>query len=133
MYMAAGLRPPQSKYVQVYVYYYKELRKALKMNENKMRFMREVINLLPMTGTNITQYSLEMGFNKTKLYNFRRGLFPSEEQYNHFLDFLIKNHRYEMAKIMAVLNVSDKDVFELEENIERYFKKLESKNKVGRP
>lgn len=30
MYMAAGLRPPQSKYVQVYVYYYKELRNDVK-------------------------------------------------------------------------------------------------------
>lgn len=96
------------------------------MNENKIKFMREVIKLLPMTGRNLTKYSQEMGFNTARLYDFKNGLFPSEEQYNHFLEFMLHNYRFEMAKIMAVLNTTENDIPNLENNIERYFEKLES-------
>lgn len=96
------------------------------MEENKIKFMREVIKLLPMTGKNLTTYSKEIGFSSLKLYEFKNGLFPSEEQYNHFLEVMLNNYRLEMAKIISVLNVSQEDIDNLEENIELYFEKLES-------
>lgn len=102
------------------------------MNENKLKFMREVIKLLPMTGKNLTSYSKELNWCTTKLYDFRNGQFPSESQYNYFFNFMLKEHRFEMAKIMAVLNVSEEDIYNLEDSIKRYFDKIDSENKVGR-
>lgn len=96
------------------------------MNESKIKFMREVINLLPMTSKNLTTYSKEMNWNSRRLYDFRRGMFPKEEEYNHFLDFMLDNYRYEMAQIMAVLNVTQEDIYNVEESIERYFEKISS-------
>lgn len=96
------------------------------MNENKIKFMREVINLLPMTNKNLTTYSKEMNWNGGKLYDFRRGMFPKEEEYNHFLKFMLNNYRFEMAQIMAVLNITEEDIYNVEESIKHYFEKISS-------
>lgn len=93
------------------------------MDKRKIEFLRQVIRLLPMTGHNITYYATTMRYAPTALYNFKNGLEPSEVQYNHIINFLKTNYKKEFAMIMAVLNITDADIYNLEDNIDRYLKK----------
>ena len=98
------------------------------MNEEKNIFLQRMIALMPMTGKSIPNYEKEMGLGSSTLYFAKNGYRVKEELYNNILEHMLTKRRKELAKIMAVLTITDKDIENLEETIESYFDILENES-----